>query len=222
MGTASSASTETTVRRRWFWVLVVVAAAVAALLGFGLARQLDRETPRLASGTWLPRPKAIDDFALIDASGRPYTRADLTRAPTLVYFGFTRCPDVCPTTLEKLVQARRQAALASLRVLFVSIDPERDTPAAVGLYAHAFDPSFDGVTGKPDEIRAVARNFAVAVNRVALPGGDYTMDHSAVIFLVDAQGIVAIFTPPFEVPALAADLRRAASYLVTPPGRRPT
>jgi protein SCO1/2 len=222
MGTASTSSTESTVRKRWLWVLIATGAAVAALLGFGLARQLDRETPRLASGTWLPRPKAIVDFALSDASGRPYTRADLTRAPTLVYFGFTRCPDVCPTTMEKLAQVRRQAALASLRVLFVSVDPERDTPAAVGLYAHAFDPSFDGVTGKPQEIRAVARNFAVAVNRVELPGGDYTMDHSAVIFLVDAQGIVAIFTPPFEVPALAADLRRAAPYLVTPRDRRPT
>jgi protein SCO1/2 len=210
-----------TVRTRWRWLLVL-AAVGAALLGFCLARQLDRESPLLASGTWLPRPKAIADFTLSDASGRPYTRADLTGAPTLVYFGFTHCPDVCPTTLAKLAQARRQAALATLRVLFVSIDPGRDTPAAVALYAHAFDPSFEGVTGRPEEIRAVARNFAVAVNRVDLPGGDYTMDHSAVVFLVDGEGIVAIFTPPFEVPALAADLRRAAPYLAPPPEPRPT
>jgi protein SCO1/2 len=210
-----------TVQTRWRWLLVL-AAVGAALLGFCLARQLDRESPLLASGTWLPRPKAIADFTLSDASGRPYTRADLTGAPTLVYFGFTHCPDVCPTTLAKLAQARRQAALATLRVLFVSIDPGRDTPAAVALYAHAFDPSFEGVTGRPEEIRAVARNFAVAVNRVDLPGGDYTMDHSAVVFLVDGEGIVAIFTPPFEVPALAADLRRAAPYLAPPPEPRPT
>jgi protein SCO1/2 len=210
-----------TVRTRWRWLLVL-AAVGAALLGFCLARQLDRESPLLASGTWLPRPKAIADFTLSDASGRPYTRADLTGAPTLVYFGFTHCPDVCPTTLAKLAQARRQAALATLRVLFVSIDPGRDTPAAVALYAHAFDPSFEGVTGRPEEIRAVARNFAVAVNRVDLPGGDYTMDHSAVVFLVDGEGIVAIFTPPFEVPALAADLRRAAPYLAPRPEPRPT
>lgn len=211
-----------TVRGRWLWLVIAVAAAGAAFLGFSLARQLDRETPRLASGTWLPRPKVIEAFTLADAHGRPYTRADLTRAPTLVYFGFTRCPDVCPTTLAKLAQVRRQAALASLRVLFISIDPGRDTPGAAGLYAHAFDSSFEGVTGTPAEIQAVARNFAVAVNRVDLPGGDYTMDHSAVIFLVDAQGIVAIFTPPFEVPALAADLRRAAPYLAAPLERRPS
>lgn len=201
------------------WLLILAGAVGAALLGFWLAQQLDRDSPVLASGTWLPRPKAIADFELTDESGRPYRRADLMSAPTLVYFGFTRCPDVCPTTMVKLAQLRRQAALPPLRVVFVSVDPQRDTPAAVGLYAHAFDPAFQGVTGKPGEILKVAQNFAVAVNRVDLPGGDYTMDHSAVIFLVTSQGIVAIFTPPFEVPALAADLRRLAPYLAGPTGR---
>lgn len=219
----STVGTVGTARLRRVWVLVVVVlAAGAALGGFFLARQLDRETPLLASGTWLPRPKLIEEFELIDAAGKPYTRADLTSAPTLVYFGFTRCPDVCPTTLVKLAQALKQAALGSLRVLFVSIDPQRDTPGGVALYAHAFDPAFRGVTGTPEEIRKVAKNFAVAVNRVDLPGGDYTMDHSAVIFLVDARGIVAIFTPPFEAPALAADLRRAAPYLASAAARHPT
>jgi protein SCO1/2 len=219
----STESTASAARGRRTWVLgVVVLAACAALGGFFLARQLDRETPVLASGTWLPRPKPIVSFELLDARGRPFTNADLTSAPTLVYFGFTRCPDVCPTTLVRLAQALKQAALGPLRVVFVSVDPERDTPAVVGLYAHAFDPSFQGVTGKPEAIRSVAKNFAVAYNRVDLPGGDYTMDHSAVLFLVDARGIVAVFTPPFEAPALAADLRRAAPYFAYPPGRHPT
>src|SRR5215469_14730307 len=141
--------------------LLIVAAACAALAGFWLARQLDRETPALASGTWLPTPKHIDDFTLTDAAGHPYTRADLLRAPTLVYFGFTRCPDVCPTTLVKLAQIVKQAAVPNLRVLFVSIDPQRDTPQVLGLYVHAFDPAFQGVTGAPAEILRVAKNFAV-------------------------------------------------------------
>ena len=212
--------TPSTLTARWLWILV--AAAAAALLGFLVAQQLDRESPALASGTWLPQPRPIAAFELEDASGRPYTRADLERAPTLVYFGFTHCPDVCPTTLAKLAQVRRQRGLASLRVLFVSIDPQRDTPGVVGLYAHAFDPSFEGVTGKPEQMRSVAKNFAVAVNRVDLPGGDYTMDHSAVIFLVARAAIVAIFTPPFEVAALAADLRRAAPYVALPQEPHPT
>ena len=223
MSTASTDRPDRTARRRRLWaVTLAVLAAGAALGGFFLAQQLDREAPVLASGTWLPRPKLIESFELIDARGRPFTNADLTSAPTLVYFGFTRCPDVCPTTLVKLAQALKQAAIGPLRVVFVTVDPERDTPAVVGLYAHAFDSSFQGVTGTSEAIRSVAKNFAVAFNRVDLPGGDYTMDHSAVLFLVDARGIVAIFTPPFEAPALAADLKRAAPHLVPATGRHPT
>jgi protein SCO1/2 len=132
----------------------------------------------------------------------------------LVFFGFTHCPDVCPTTLLKLARVRKAAGIASLRVLFVSIDPQRDTPQGVALYVHAFDPAFTGATGAPAAIAAVAQNFGVAVSRVDLPGGDYTMDHSAVVFLLDdAARIAAIFTPPFEVDAMSADLKAAAPYL---------
>ena len=197
-------------RLRW---LLIPAAACAALAGFWLAHQLDRETPTLASGTWLSPPKPLADFALTDESGQPYTRALLTAAPTLVYFGFTHCPDVCPTTLVKLAQLRREAVLPTLRILFVSVDPQRDTPEVLGRYVHAFDPAFRGATGAPEEIARVARNFGVAVNRVELPGGDYTMDHSAVLFLVARGGIAAVFTPPLEVPALSADLRHIASFI---------
>lgn len=198
------------VRLRW---LLIPAAACAALAGFWLAHELDRETPRLASGTWLPQPKALADFALTDESGHAFTRAMLTAAPTLVYFGFTHCPDVCPTTLLKLAQLRRDPALTDLRVLFVSVDPQRDTPEVLRRYVHAFDPGFHGATGAPEEIARVARNFGVAVNRVELPGGDYTMDHSAVLFLVARGGVAAVFTPPLEVPALVADLRRSVAFL---------
>ena len=195
-------------------LLLIAAALCAGLAGFWLAQQLDRDGPRLASGTWLPRPKLVADFTLTDSSGRAFTRRDLGGAPTLVFFGFTHCPDVCPATLMKLAQVRRRAAVARLRVLFVSIDPQRDTPPLLGMYVHAFDPAFLAVTGEPRAIAALAANFGVAVNRVPLPGGDYTMDHSAVVFLTDAAArIDAIFTPPFEVAALAADLRRAAPHL---------
>jgi protein SCO1/2 len=202
-----------TVRMRW---LLILAAVCAALGGYWLARQLDRESAQLASGTWLPQPKAVDTFTLLDTGGHPYTRADLLAAPTLVYFGFTRCPDVCPTTLVKLAAVVRQAPVPHLRVLFVSVDPQRDTPPLLGQYVHAFDPQFEGLTGDPKTIERLAANFAVAVHRVELPGGDYTMDHSAVVFVLDDDArIVAIFTPPFDVAALSADLARAAPWLGT-------
>jgi protein SCO1 len=195
-------------------LLLVVAAACAALAGFWLACQLDRASPQLASGTWLPRAKTVADFSLTDTRGRPFTRRELAGASTLVFFGFTHCPDVCPATLLKLAQLRKRAALARLRVVFVSVDPQRDTPPLLGTYVHAFDPQFEGLTGDSASIARMAADFGVAVNRVELPGGDYTVDHSAVVFLLDdAARIVAIFTPPFEVAGIGADLERAAPYL---------
>ena len=156
----------------------------------------------------------VPEFTLTDTSGGSFNRPELQGAPTLVFFGFTHCPDVCPSTLVKLAQVRRRAGIERLRVLLVSVDPQRDTPAALGVYVHAFDPQFEGLTGDAGTIRRLAANFGVAVNRVELPGGDYTMDHSAVVFLLDdAARIVAVFTPPFEVAAMSADLQRAAPYL---------
>ena len=198
---------------RW---LLIAAAACAGVAGFWLAHQLDRGSPQLASGTWLPQSKPVIDFELTDTSGQAFTRRDLTGAPTLVFFGFTHCPDVCPTTLVKLAQVHRRAAIAGLRVLFISVDPQRDTPPLLGQYVRAFDPQFRGLTGDPRTIARLAANFGVAVNRVELPGGDYTMDHSAVVFLLDDSAhIVAIFTPPFDVAALSTDLARAAPSLGT-------
>jgi protein SCO1/2 len=204
-----------TTRRTW-WILGV-AAVCAALAGFWLARELDSSGPELASGTWLPRPKPIADFQLTDHLGRPFSAHDLQGKPSLVFFGFTHCPDVCPTTLVKLAQIKKVGAVPGLRVLFVSVDPARDTPTALGLYVHAFDPDFIGLTGDTQAIDKIAAQFGVAVNKVDLPGGDYTMDHSAVVFLLnDHAQVVGIFTPPFDTQRFAEDLGRAAPYLPKP------
>jgi protein SCO1/2 len=201
-----------TTRRTWW--LLGVAALVAALAGFWLARELDSSGPALASGTWLPRPKHLDDFHLTDNAGQPFSLHDMQGKPTLVFFGFTHCPDVCPTTLLKLAQARKAATVPGLRVVFVTVDPARDTPRLVDTYVHAFDPEFIGLTGDNEAIVKMAAEFGVAVNKVDLPGGDYTMDHSAIVFLLNTQGQVAgIFTPPFDTTRLAKDLDRAAPYL---------
>ena len=197
-------------RTRW---LLAAAALCAALAGFWLARQLDSGSPQLASGTWLPQPKPVADFQLTDTDGRPFTRRDLGSSPALVFFGFTHCPDVCPTTLLKLAEVEKRAAIRGLQVLFITVDPQRDTAPLLGTYVHAFNPQFRGLTGEPQAIARIASAFGVAVNRIDLPGGDYTMDHSAVVFLVDEKGIRALFTPPFDTAALSADLGRAAPWL---------
>jgi len=200
--------------KRLSWLLVASAALVAALLGFWLAQQIDSSAPQLASGTWLARPRAIADFRLTDTAGRPFTAQDLQGKPSLVFFGFTHCPDVCPTTLVKLAQVKKAAALGRLEVLFVSVDPQRDTPEVLAKYVHAFDPAFIGLTGDPQAIEKLTAAFGIAVARVDLPGGDYTMDHSAVVFLLDGRGrIVGIFTPPFDTRTFARDLQAAAPHL---------
>jgi protein SCO1/2 len=195
----------------WAWGL---AAVCAALLGFWVSRQVDRPAPQLASGTWLTTARPVGPVALTADSGRAFGTADLQGHPTLVFFGFTHCPDACPTTLVKLAQIKKAAALPQLRVLFVSVDPGRDTPPVLATYVHAFDPDFRGATGDAAEIARLAKRFGVAVARIDLPGGDYMMDHSAAVFLLNPQcEIVAIFTPPFEVAPFAADLRRVAGRL---------
>jgi protein SCO1 len=196
------------------WLILSVAALCAALAGFWLARNLDRSGPELASGTWLPQGRSIADFHLVDSSGQPFSAARLRGHPSLVFFGFTHCPDVCPTTLAKLAQVKRSGAIPDLQVLLVSIDPQRDTPPVLAQYVHAFDPQLIGLTGDPDAIRKIAADFGVAVARVELPGGDYTMDHSAAVFLLDDRAReVGVFTPPFDVKQIAQDLRTAAPDL---------
>lgn len=200
--------------KRLSWLLVAIAALCAALAGFWLAQELDSSAPQLTSGTWLAQPRAVSDFQLTDDRGHPFTAHELRGKPSLVFFGFTHCPDVCPTTLAKLAQVKKNLSIAGLQVLFVTVDPQRDTPTAVGTYAHAFDPEFIGLTGDPKAIEKMTSAFGVAAFRVDLPGGDYTMDHSAAVFLVDARArIVGIFTPPFDTRRLAQDLQVAAPHL---------
>jgi len=197
------------------WALYGLLAIGAALAGVWVARhaslQGEAHAPELASGTWLPVARQIGDFTLKDQTGAALTAAQLRGAPTLVFFGYTHCPDVCPTTLFTLAQVRRALGAAAPRVLFVSVDPARDTPSQLAQYVSAFDPQFMAASGEPAELARVAAQFGVAYLRVDLPGGDYTMDHTAALFLLDAQvRNVAIFTPPFDAQRLAQDLRRVA------------
>jgi protein SCO1/2 len=201
---------------------MVSLALCAAGGGMWLSHRLTHRSPQLASGTWLEPRREVGSFTLTDQNGHAFTRSELAGAPTLVFFGFTHCPDVCPTTLYKLAQLQKSQVLPQLRVVFVSVDPERDQPAALKQYLSAFATTSPagvpqpliGLTGSSRAIAGIAAHLGVAYERVPLPGGDYTMDHSAVLFLLDDAGrLCAVFTLPFDVSALAADLRRAAPHL---------
>ncbi len=201
---------------RLFWILVGLGALCAALAGFLVHAEIDSSRPVLASGTWLPEAKPITDFHLIDSQGRPFTRAALLGHPTLMYFGFTHCPDECPDTLAALARIKRQAGLTGLQVLFVTVDPRRDTPPVLAAYLRQFDPGFIGLTGAPAEIHHLAASLGIAFNRIHLPGGGYDFEHTTAILLLDARAReVGVFTPPFDVRQLAHSLRRAAPALRT-------
>jgi protein SCO1/2 len=199
---------------RLFWILVALGASCAALTGFLLAGKIDSSRPVLASGTWIPDAKPMAEFHLIDSQGRPFTRASLLGHPTLVYFGFTHCPDECPDTLAALARVKRQAQVPGLQVLFVTVDPQRDTPSVLAGYLRHFDPSFLGLTGDPAEISRVAAGLGIGITRINLPGGDYDFDHTMAILLFDSGAReVGVFTAPFDVRKLAQSLRGVAPEL---------
>jgi protein SCO1 len=168
----------------------------------------------LTTGTYLARARELPDFSLIDQEGRVFGSANLRGHWSLLFFGYTNCPDFCPTTLTTLaaVQKRLRAAKAPVlpQVIFVSVDAKRDTPAQLKKFVPYFDPEFIGLTAADQpSIEAVAKKLGVAVVIGPASGGNYTVDHSGAIFVLTPDGrLSAILTGPFSVDALQSDFER--------------
>jgi protein SCO1/2 len=150
-------------------------------------------------------------FQLTDQAGRTVTEKNLLGRPTLIFFGFTHCPDVCPTSLFEISEVLRAMGKDADRVnaYFVSVDPERDTRAAMKDYLSSFDPHLQGLTGDAQAVAKVISDYRVYARKVPLKDGDYTMDHTALIYLMDRDGR---FVSPFNLKRTpeqaAADLKR--------------
>jgi protein SCO1 len=197
-------------------ILVIVAFAAGLILARLLtpARIAPPETER---ATVLPEPRSLPPLELIDQDGRALPAGFFASHWTLVFFGFTQCPDICPTTLATLAQVRAQLAdlpeVARPRVLFVSVDPERDPPERLAAYVRFFDPSFLGATGSAEATAAAAAAFGVPYARVEMPEGGYTMDHGSGLFLVGpGGGLVAYLSAPHEAAIIARDFRRILEW----------
>jgi protein SCO1 len=151
------------------------------------------------------------ELSLPDADGKPRTLAEFKGKVVVVFFGFTQCPDVCPTTMVELAGVKRElgAAGADVQGILVTVDPERDTPQVLGAYVRNFDPGFVALRGTVDETKAAAKHFKVFFAKV--PGktdGSYTMDHTAGSFIFDRAGRVRLFTRHGTgAEALAHDLK---------------
>jgi protein SCO1/2 len=156
-------------------------------------------------------PAAIGGpFQLTDQSGQTVTEKNLQGRPTLIFFGFTHCPDVCPTELFEISEVLRAMGKDADRVnaYFVSVDPERDTAAAMKDYLSSFDPHLKGLTGNPEAVAKVISDYRVYTRKVPLKDGDYTMDHTALIYLMDRDGkFVAPFNLIRKPEEAAADLK---------------
>ena len=150
-------------------------------------------------------------FHLEDQNGMPVTDADMKGRPFLVFFGFTHCPDICPTTLFDMSQVMKALGPDADRIgaLFITVDPQRDTPSVIKDYLSNFDPHLRGLTGDQASIDAAVKAYRVYAKKVPLENGDYTMDHTAIVYLMDKDGrFVAPFNTKRTPEAEAAELRR--------------
>lgn len=148
-----------------------------------------------------------------DTEGKIRRIDDFKGQVTLVFFGFTRCPDVCPTTLMRLRQVRNALGedAGKVQVLLVSVDPERDTPDRLGAYVKSFDESFIGLRPEPGDLERVIKAFHAIAVKVPTSGDDYTIDHSATIYVYDRENQLRLIAQPtLEIDLFAADLKRLA------------
>lgn len=197
--------------RRWLGLLMVGALLSAALVACGGGGD-GRPTATPLPGTLLDPPKEVGDFTLTDQDGQPFRLSDLRGKVALLFFGYTNCPDVCPTTLAELkrVKALLGEDVERVAFVFVSVDGARDTPERLAAYVRAFDPQFIGLTGDDAALRPISRDFGVFYQRVNYESDvNYLVDHTASTFVVDQQGRLRLVFPYGTDPAAIVTRLRA-------------
>jgi protein SCO1 len=195
---------------------LIIIAAIAAALGLWLgSRAFAPATLGLTAAVLYPTPRQLPDFQLARADGSALTHADWNGRWTIAYFGYTNCPDVCPTTLAafKSVWSKLKADHLDDRVRFdfISVDPQRDTPAQLKKYVDYFNPDFIAATGTDDELTKLTRALGLFYSRDQDGNGGYNVDHSAAAVIIDPRGRqIGLFRPPFDASAIAHDLATLA------------
>lgn len=186
-------------------VLVVLAAFVAG--AFALTAGVMVFAPREVT-----KPSSVGGpFELVNQDGKTVTDADYRGKPFLVFFGFTHCPDICPTTLFEVSEVfnRLGSDADKVNAIFVTVDPERDTPEKLKLYLSSFHPRISALSGSEAQIEAIKKVYYVYAKKVPLEGGSYTMDHTSIVYLMDKQGkFIAPFNLKRDADTAAADLKR--------------
>jgi protein SCO1 len=167
------------------WVTVLAAAFASAAVGARV-----KPLPAFEKVMTLEQPRALVDVTLTDQDGKAKKISGFAGKPTFVFFGFTRCPDVCPTTLRKLalIKSTRANELAGTRIVFISVDGERDTPAVLKSYLRSFSKDFVGLTAPPDDVRKLALGLSAPFFGNPPKDGEYTIEHASRVFALDKSG----------------------------------
>jgi protein SCO1/2 len=202
--------------RSFVWLILLAALAAGAGLWLGGRWSSPRHRPELANAALYPQPRPLPDFRLQRADGGALVPADWHGRWNVVYFGYTSCPDVCPTALAEFKQAWKLLGERGLqqrvRFDFVSVDPERDTPEKLRSYVAFFSPDFVAATGSDEQLTALTRALGLIYSRSTRPDGTIEVDHSGSAVIIDPQGRVAgIFRPPFAARQVADDLGALAA-----------
>jgi protein SCO1 len=195
--------------------LAALVAIVAIAAGMLLSRALlDRSGgPTLAKATLIDPARPLPPMAFVDQNGQPFGPEQLRGHWSILFFGFTHCPDICPMTLALLAQVEKKLtdlpAEQRPHIVLVSVDARRDTPERLAQYVKSFSPTFTGITaGDQAAVQEFALKMGVPVAISEQPGGNYTVDHSAAIFVIDPNGALrALSSTPHEVPIIAEDYR---------------
>lgn len=186
------------------WALVAVAAIGAIVLMWRQSAPDQPPATDFASSVGGP-------FTLTASDGTPFPSTKLNGKPAALFFGFTHCPDVCPTTLARLAKLRRQLGKGddALSIVFISVDPERDTPAEIANYLQLFDTPVIGLTGTPAQVEQVKKQYGIFSQKVEQPAGGYSVDHTASVILLDRNGqFAATLSPEEGDPVALAKLKR--------------
>jgi protein SCO1/2 len=200
-------------------VLALVLAVAAGTAGFLLARHTAAPQSAAVDGLIWPDPRTLTEFQVVDQDGRVFSAANLRGEWSLLFFGFTNCPDICPVTLSVLAEARKELGEAAsgkpVQVIFVSVDPERDPPPKLKEYVRYFDPEFVGLGGTDAQIRGLTSQLGVVFMRApADTGGNYTVDHSAAVFVIDPKArFVGVLSAPHDRASLTRRFRGIAEFL---------
>jgi protein SCO1/2 len=200
-------------RSRHIFIAAIAAMAAIAIAIVIFAGGFGRSAAGPEYATLLPEPLPLPEFSLIDQRNEPFTRDSLRGQTSLLFFGFTHCPDICPATLQQLATARKRLAEASAEalpeIILISVDPERDTPETLDRYVSHFGDGVAAATGSTDAIRVLTSALGIYFDKETTGDGEYTVNHSAAVLVIDRNAALkALFSAPHKTESFVHDIPR--------------